>query len=524
MLSTPTESAELGTCRPVSRSENSHITTGTMEGVDDFEGMIGSGGSFSMPSSPRADMEVCILTAPSNNISHQRHIHTTSTHNRTHIHASHSYLTCDSRDRTGMTSPPLSAEANRSYQRAPSITELDRLQRKRREERERSKANEDYYHQVDLVIDSVPSHQLQEFPIQEECPLKPSRRRYAGPPAPRLKIRPYRQRPRDAPVIIPSDAEILRPSLLTLFPSPDSDRFVLKFPNTQHGEMYLPDVELDTDASSPSMDLRSSMEEEEDRLLNVPVRNTVSKIRLQPKRRRTFSLEYAIPGQEYSSSSSSSPSTQGENESMDAARPFELPGSDSWREVRCRGPLEPIQGDVHVPLPHNHSDSTSNPILDLMPFPSPPRGYLQHQEPFNLQPKKPRLIEQKELDMLMELNVSSSQERLKAPQEAYSMEMAKEAAFRFGRSESVEGIQQALSPSQWSESNFRTPNCKSRKVLNMKNSEERGGLFLPGLFPSTSEDDLSSYTSQFQRSSSILSFLKDRFSPSKSKFKTPSRS
>ena len=36
-------------------------------------------------------------------------------------------------------------------------------------------------------------------------------------------------------------------------------------------------------------------------------------------------------------------------------------------------------------------------------------------------------------------------ERLKPPQEACSMEMAKEAAFRFGRSASVEGIQQATS-------------------------------------------------------------------------------
>ena len=58
----------------------------------------------------------------------------------------------------------------------------------------------------------------------------------------------------------------------------------------------------------------------------------------------------------------------------------------------------------------------------------------------------------------MELTVSTSQERLKPPQEACSMEMAKEAAFRFGRSESVEGTQQAKSPSQWSESDFRTPN------------------------------------------------------------------
>lgn len=113
------------------------------------------------------------------------------------------------------------------------------------------------------------------------------------------------------------------------------------------------------------------------------------------------------------------------------------------------------------------------------------------------------------------------------------IEMAKEAAARFGSSRNLS--LQALSPSEMSESNFRTPvpaprkgwfhirdqdpgagvqhwnNSNGNNNNNINNSTNSAvGLFLPGLFSSASEEDFTRHS----RSGSLLDLMKGAFSPS----------
>lgn len=109
--------------------------------------------------------------------------------------------------------------------------------------------------------------------------------------------------------------------------------------------------------------------------------------------------------------------------------------------------------------------------------------------------------------------------------------MAKEAAARFGTSRTISN--QALSPSELSESNFRTPvpaprrgwfhiaedelnshasaNTVGSGAGSIKNANNAVGLLLPGLFASASEEDLGRHS----RSSSWLDLMKEAFSPTK---------
>lgn len=103
------------------------------------------------------------------------------------------------------------------------------------------------------------------------------------------------------------------------------------------------------------------------------------------------------------------------------------------------------------------------------------------------------------------------------------IEMAKEAAARFGSGRNCNSFAQVLSPSEMSESNFRTPVAAPKKgwfhireqelnsniSRNTNGSNSVGGLFLPGLFASTSEDEMSRYS----KSGSIIDFVKGALSP-----------
>lgn len=110
------------------------------------------------------------------------------------------------------------------------------------------------------------------------------------------------------------------------------------------------------------------------------------------------------------------------------------------------------------------------------------------------------------------------------------IEMAKKAAARFG------GFNKFMSPSNLSESNFRTPNAESTYKRNCLNpdqgnlnadsnnlsvsSSDKKGIYMPKLFSSPFEDDFPIHTAfdgqgTRSRSSSVFSMMKEAFSPPK---------
>mmetsp|Transcript_23653 Transcript_23653/g.35064 ORF Transcript_23653/g.35064 Transcript_23653/m.35064 type:complete len:616 (-) Transcript_23653:149-1996(-) len=158
---------------------------------------------------------------------------------------------------------------NFQIQRQMSVTELDRIQRARREEAERCNAQLQSSSVMDKLrnakeIQSLPSIGNMEtcLPFQSNCfdddidliddnvglsfdqddvPMRKSlfRERPRKTLAPKLRLRPHRDvfPSREEPVIIPGDAS--EDKFGDLFPSPHSNKFVLQFPDDPTQELTL---------------------------------------------------------------------------------------------------------------------------------------------------------------------------------------------------------------------------------------------------------------------------------------------
>jgi hypothetical protein len=158
---------------------------------------------------------------------------------------------------------------NFQMQRQISVTELDRIQRARREEADRCNAQLQSFSVMDKLrnakeIQSLPSIGDMEtsLPFQSNCfdddidliddnvgltfdqddvPMRNSLFRKKRPRtlAPKLRLRPHRDvfPSREEPVIIPGDAS--EEKFGDLFPSPHSNKFVLQFPDAPTQELTL---------------------------------------------------------------------------------------------------------------------------------------------------------------------------------------------------------------------------------------------------------------------------------------------
>ncbi|GFH54075.1 predicted protein [Chaetoceros tenuissimus] len=512
-----------------------------------------------------------------------------------------------------------------------SVTELDRLQRKKREERERLYSNL----QSLSFVQGLMANDIQSFPsmgdlendendvslgwdiddgdrapIDEEVSwlnrglrLAPSDSRSETGPVPRLRIRPNShvfQKKEEPVIILPRDEDAVG-EMVNLIPSPHSNKFVLQFPdaptqelmlNTSIEERHEMDTDFEEEEAHEELDAykvhssldASGMAEAARSYLLKPIRSDASlhatgdesdssssstcpsplkrrisrkkKINLQPKKRRSNSTAEMIGDLSPGSTSSS---CLDENETHEEVE-HELPNPQDFRQTyqtpntskNCNSILLKSRrcrklSLTKAPYDDEHGDS----VMEL-----DPELKSSKKDSFDIDDLSCGAYLTRHHSRCLSVSFADDDTvtRQRSPSTCSiqdQIEMAKEAAARFGKkctsqgnvtpsrlshslSESVGDMPSNLksignypsipqlgmtrhssvgsttvdipftSPSNLSESNFRTPNpdsidenvwldsskesdCRSLEKLS-SSSTERKGLFIPKLFGDPGED------------------------------------
>jgi hypothetical protein len=523
---------------------------------------------------------------------------------------------------------------NFQMQRHISVTELDRIQRVRREEADKCNKQLQPLSVMDKlrnakVIQSLPSIGDMKtcLPFQSNCfdddidliddnvgltfdqddvPMRNSLFRKKRPRtlAPKLRLRPHRDEfpSREKPVIIPGDA--IEVKFGDLFPSPHSNKFVLQFPDAPTQDLIL-NTSVDEEDEGYEIDFQDNENKSErsispevdenleqfvqasflpgtfvyknsenrtpseafgsyfmrpirsNRSLSVQQRNPSpslsdsstdsiqnlvertrdpkKKVILKPKKRRTYS--------HYEISRCDSPGSTSSSSLENVPVPgLALPVPFKTQALSCGRTLDEMANDINLNGNGNGYATAVRPVATKHTSES---AFLP------LRPKRQRLpsITAKSLysdecgDEVMELDPNMSQSRdmeksfdgnqdlnvhiqdftphhyrclsvsftddcddaarskthsISAIKE--QIEMAREAAARFGTSNTF------MSPSELSESNFRTPNSEAIFKKNVHSnqggsnskSSEKNGIFIPKLNASASEDEFHAFMKEQQ--------------------------